>query len=249
VEVSIVKTLRFTLLLICLLLVGVAAKAQTHVTASTTIFDDEGLGYNLPVVRFGLGVEQPIGRHFEVDGFGSYAISHKAVLNNGHTVLVSVTPIVWATSWFGVTGDVRYSHLTTSAYSKGTYLPSSISGIPASLGSFIVAPGIIFRVKPAGLPSRLWIDGVIPTGRINAATGIESNRLSGVEIKWEADMYDVGPFSIRGVINPSFYHGYSQGNPVCDGTNGGSITCPRVGWTTYTIGLGVKFVFPRDKNF
>lgn len=225
-------------------------KAQTRVYGSFEAANDEGLGYNLPVVDFGGGLDQGFGNRFELDSFGAYAVAHKAVIDSGQELVISETPIFWAAHHFGVTGQIRYTHLWTSKYSKGTYLPTL--GIPASylpsLASFTYAPGVVFRATLAGIPSRLWVDYVIPTGTINAATGIESNRLSGLEGTWEASMWNMGPFTLRLTINPAYYHGYSQGDPVCDGTYGGPVTCPRASWNTYAVALGAKFVFPRDSK-
>lgn len=237
---------RFLLALCLLVSLFGTAKAQTRLTASVEAFDDRGLGYSLPVVRAGAGIEQPLGRHLEIDAFGSYASSHKAVLGNGHTLYASATPIVWLGDHVGITGRTRYTHLYTSAYSKGTFLPTAANTYKEVLGSFLIAPGVVFRGTPFGIPSRLYLDGVVPTGTINPATGIESNRLRGVEAVWEASLYDAGPVSVRFTVAPAFYHGYSQGNPQCDGTYGGPVTCQRAAWNAYTVGLGIKIVWPRD---
>ena len=225
-----------------------SAKGQTKLSGTVAAFDYRGLGYSLPVVDFGVGLDKSFGSHFEIDTFGSYEIAHKQVLGNGHEILATVIPIIWIDRTVGITGEVIYAHLYTSAYDKGTFLPESISQLAPSAESFIITPGVVFRTSPAGLPSRMWLNAIIPTGSINRTTGIESNRESGVQFTWEADMYNVGPFTMRAEIEPSYLHGYSQSNPICDGTDPGPVTCPRQGWSTYSIGLAVKFVWPRDTN-
>jgi hypothetical protein len=196
------------------------------------------LGYSFPVVPLSSGIQRQFGPHFELDAFGEYQVSHKAVLGNGHTVNLAVQPIVWLNHRVGLSGQFEYVRLTTSAYSKGTTFNQ--------LSTYSYIPGVVFAGAPFGLPSRFYLYGYIPQGGIDPKTGIESNIESGVEFSWEAHLYDFGPFSLREAITPAVQHGYNQGNPQCDGTYGSPITCPRTSWTAFSVGITFRLVFPRD---
>ena len=206
-----IRKLVAPLLLFALLLFASSAHAQTRFTSGVTMENDQGLGFSFPVVAMVAGVEQPIGSRWELDGFGGYAIARKAAVHSGHELSAGGTVILWVTPWLGVTAGDSYTQLWTSDYSKGGWR---------------YGPGLVFRAYPLRLPSRLWLSGVVPSGKIDA-NGIESNRLSGGAFTWETLFGSAGPFSIRLALSVGVYHGYDQGNPQCDGTWGGPVTCPR----------------------
>jgi len=224
--------------LLAMLIFAIAGHAQTRYTGSADVGLDQGLGFEIPTVDLIGGIERPIGRRFELDAAGTYGFTRKAADEprpNGRTAIVSVTPIIWATPWLGLTGEINCNWLFTTAYNK-----AACSHFPA--------PGVVFRARPLGLPSRLWLAGVIPSGSIDRKTGIESNRVSGVQFAWEARIGHIGPADVRLILGLGVYHGYSQGNPLCDGTDGPPVTCPRASWTTYTDDTTVRLVFPRNAD-
>jgi hypothetical protein len=114
--------------------------------------------------------------------------------------------------------------------------------------SHIPKPGVVFRAHPLHLPSRLWLDAVIPSGSIDRKTGIEANRISGVEFTWQSRMWRAVPIGTRLGFTVGVYHGYNQGNPVCDGTDPGPVTCQRSSWLTYTDVTSWTFEFGRHKE-
>ena len=196
---------------------------------------DQGLGYTIPTVEFIAGVEKPINHRFEIDGYGEYGITHKAFQStgaNGYTVVASGTPILWA-KWFGITGKTSFNHLGTHDYSKN--------------GVFFT-PGVVFRAKPLSLPSRLYLNTLIPNYGIDRKTGIEANKEIGFQFTWESRFGHFGPVDVHWLFNVNVYHGYNQGNPQCDGTDPGPVTCPRSSWLTYTTEDGITFVFGANKD-
>src|SRR5271155_3778040 len=77
-----------------------AWQVQTPTFSSTRLlFDSEigteaNLGYKLPSTAYGLSVEQPLGKRFELQSSLSYSPDKKIITGNGNSFLVSGTGIV-----------------------------------------------------------------------------------------------------------------------------------------------------------
>jgi hypothetical protein len=194
---------------------------------------DQALGYHLPVVTLTANGEIPLGNRIEIDAGSSFSSARKYNASGGLEVSMEATGIFWATRWFGLTGDFGYERLRNNLYSKG---------------GFFENPGIVFRAYPLRLPSRLWLNGIVPTGSIDKHTGIESNRETGVHFTWETLMGSLGPGNVRMSIGIGYFHGYNQGNPVCDGTYSGPVTCPRTSWNAGNVTVGIAYAFPKTRD-
>jgi len=219
------------------LLGSVGAKAQVSkgwLVESVSVENDRGLGYApLPVIEFGTTANVPLGKRWVLDVATSYDIAHKIGIANGYQLNDGGGAKFYITPWFGVTGSATYSFLKNSSYHKG---------------GFNLNPGVEFRTYPLGIPSHIDIAAFIPNGTIDRKTGIESNRISGFSVAWDAYLASAGPFDIHMTTYGGYYHGYSEGNPQCDGTDPGPVTCPRASWATGNIGTTVSFYFPRTKD-
>jgi hypothetical protein len=216
-----------TILLLCLL-ISTKVFAQRSVTTGT-VETDGGLGYTFPVVDLTQSVEFPM-KGFELDPAVTYSVAHKIGINNGYELSGNLAGDIWLTNSFGLADNVSYTRLKNSNYQKN---------------SFLIEPGVAFRNER--LQSKFTFYGLIPNGTIQ--NGIESNRVSGLQFNWQMLMGSAGPFTIRANLLTGYYHGYSQGNPECDGTYGGPITCPRESWNTGNVEVGISFVFPKQKSW
>lgn len=182
------------------------------------------LGYNLPYWNCGARVEQPIGRRFEAQFRSTFSPTSKALTGDGKTFDARGTALVWlAPDRFGLTMNVGKSWLWTSQFNKSEWL---------------YAPGVMTSFWWNGGQQRIGIDWLLPSGGFDASTGIESSRLTGPEITWEAPLYR----RVSLVTRFAAYRALEQGNQACDGSLGGPVTCKRLVAIagTYTIGIAVN---------
>ena len=184
-----------------------------------------GLGFTPPHSAFGSSIEVPLSQRFEVQAAIRFSPDPKLITNDGRALVASTIGIVWVNRYFGVTGQASYSHLWTDEFNKTAWLP---------------APGVAFRLKFLGNPTRMYLDYVIPTGSIDGH-GIESSRLQGPEYYVESRLASVGPMTIRFGLKWNVYHFLEQGNSQCDGTLGGTATCSRTGHTTAVTAVTLRF--------
>ena len=194
---------------------------------------DGGLGYKFPVITTTQNLQVYLGDRWELNANFSYDYAHKIGLNSGHETAEGGGLIFWVTPWFGLNPTFDYATLTTSAYHKSAWEPD---------------PGIVFRAKPLGLPSRIYVVGSFPVGpKIDASTGIENENESSVQASWLARMGSPGPFDVWLGFGWGVFHGHEQGNPQCDGTYGPT-TCARTPWTTGNATLTLSFEFPKTRD-
>ena len=175
----------------------------------------EGLGFQFPHLALGARIEKPVTPRFEIDAETIYSPDHKTGLGAGHQVTAEADGIYWTTHRMGVSGGYEHNWLVTSEYRKSVTIP---------------AAGIVLRGND-GLPWRLYINWLIPSGQYDPETGIEPSRLTGPDFLYEFQLYE----HLRFGLLLGIYHGYEQGNPVCDGTapNPQHLPpCPRTGYTT-----------------
>lgn len=189
-----------------------------------------GLGYKLPHTAFGVSMEKPVSRRLELQADTRYSPDRKLITNDGQGLVVSARAIFWANHYFGLTGGTDYSRLWTSQFNKAARHPS---------------PGVVFRLRFLGSPTRMYLDYVVPNGTIDAR-GIESSRIQGPEYYVESRMASMGPVTMRFGLKWDVYHFLDQGDPLCDGTFGGSVTCRRTGYTTGTAALTLRFEWVKN---
>jgi len=200
--------------------------SSTRWLIDTQIGTASGLGYRLPYIDFGFGVERPIGSRFEVQWRVAWSPTPKEATGDGKSLLLRATAIYW-TRRLGFTANVRNSWLWTSQFDKHDVR---------------YAPGVVTRFHWLDSGQRLYVDYLIPTGGYNQKNGIESSRLTGPEITWEAQISDY----VRVTAHYGIYHYLTQGNPLCDGSLPGPVTCPRTGGWTGTATTGLRVTWPKS---
>ena len=190
---------------------------------------ESGLGYKLPFIKFGGGVEIPLGQRFEAQAFAHYSPTAKEGQAWSRTLQVRGTGIVWVTPNLGATGTLERSWLWSETYSKAAWYPQV---------------GVVWRGTWLDTNLRVYGRYTLPTGGYDAKLGIEAPQLQGPGIRAEAEMLSW----LRIYTELDVFHGLRQGNPVCDGTLGdgsqvGIASCGRSGyWTGRTV-TGVQFIF------
>ena len=189
-----------------------------------------GLGFKPPHTAFGSSIERPLSQRLEVQGSVRFSPDPKLITNDGRALVASARGIVWANRYFGVTGEASYSRLWTDQFDKTAWLP---------------APGVVFRLNFLGNPTRMYLDYLVPTGSIDNH-GIESSRLQGPEYYVESRLASMGPMTMRFGLKWNVYHFLEQGNPQCDGTFGGSVTCHRAGHTTAVTAVTLRFEWAKN---
>jgi hypothetical protein len=227
--------IRMLLMVLVMLTVPKPASAQVvHWTGNVTFEVDGGLGYHLPVVDFTQKLEVTLNPRVVIDANASYSYAHKLVLNNGYELSQGGGAIFFIKPWFGINPTFEHTLLATSAYRKDNWT---------------LSPGVVFRAYPIGIPSRITLNGIIPSGRkIDPVTGIENNEESGVRFGWTAYMGSPGPVDSYMAFGMGFFHGYDQGNPICDGTYGPATCGHRTSWLTGNATFSFEFRFPKVKD-
>ena len=143
-------------------------------------------------------MERPLSERLEAQAAIKFSPDPKLITDNGRSLVASARAIVWANRYFGATGEASYSRLWTSQFNKTAWLP---------------APGIVFRLKFLGNPTRMYLDYLIPTGSIDTH-GIESSRLKGPEYYAESRLASMGPVTMRLGFKLNAYHFFRTGKPA-----------------------------------
>jgi hypothetical protein len=167
---------------------------QTRWLFDSEIGSEETLGFKLPHLAFGASFEQPVGKHFELQGGVSYS-PDKKVNNGGQSFSTDALVIGWVRNGLGILGKVHSTNLWTPQYDKHAITPSF---------------GSVFRVHEFGFAGRLYLDYVLPTGCTHCQ--IQGSRLQGVEAFNELKLWP----HVRTGIKFGFYTFLEQGNPLSD---------------------------------
>ncbi|MBZ5637852.1 MAG: hypothetical protein LAO51_03745 [Acidobacteriia bacterium] len=205
---------------------------RTRLLVDSELGTYAGLGYKLPHTAFGTSIEHPFSLRLEAQGAIEFSADRKLSTNDGHSVVTSGKAIFWANRYFGITAGASYSRLWTSQFDKAAWHP---------------APGVVFRLRFLGSPTRMYLDYVVPTGSIDKH-GIESSRLQGLEYFVESRVASVGPMTMRFGLKWDVYHLLEQGNPQCDGSLGGLVTCRRKSDTTGAAALTLRFEWLKNAS-
>jgi hypothetical protein len=208
-----------------------AVKApSTKILLNTETGSYAGLGYADPHLAAGVGIEQKIQRHLELQGGISFSPDHKQDSKTGHEMTTGSSVIYWATPRFGIIGGVRHSNLWTARYAKSA---NEIAG------------GIAFKAYAFGTPGRYYFQYVTQIGKdYDAKTGIEGNHLKCGELYAEYRMANLGPTTLRFGPRVDVCHGLTQGNPLQDGTLGPA-TAPRGSFFSGAVAVVFKFELGR----
>lgn len=200
---------------------AITVQAQTKVVAIAEIGDARTFGYSFPDMSIGVQVEQPVLNHFEMQGTAGWSPTNKRAIGNGNSGFAKVSGIAWLHKNIGFIAGLRYGHLWTSLYHKGGMIGS---------GGFVLR---IYDddIRLYAIHTRQLFEGI-------DKQGIETSNTRGLEVTPEIKFgrYRVG---FRYVL----VKGLSQGNPQCDGTFVGPITCPRDPWLALSNGVRLGFEF------
>jgi hypothetical protein len=157
---------------------------------------DSGLGFKLPHLALGATFERPVGKRLELQGELSYSADKKYITNDGNSIKMASTLIVWATQWVGISTEVTKTYLWTSQFNKSALGP---------------AFGVVIRDHFEGAPGRLYLYYLLPTGcQWGPTCPLQSNRLLGPQGSWE---HRVSP-RLRFGFSMGVYRILNQSNPL-----------------------------------
>jgi hypothetical protein len=214
-----------------LLLGSLAAHAQ-----GTRILIGPSGGDSYDNYQFGVsgGIEQPIGKHLELDFTYRYSPVEKHVaLGSGHANLVYGGAYIWLTDHIGLTGRVESSGYAVTRVSKR---------------ADYVFGGLAYRAKVGGLPARFTLSYTQQFENGVSTTGLETPHLKGLDFGFSVRLGCKGAVCFRESSDFQFGHVLTQGNPVCDGSYGKAITCPRTGAFGGGTIATFAFEFPRPRG-
>lgn len=176
------------------------------------------------------GVEIPIHR-FEIDARNEFSpYENHTGLGTGTAELLRGTGILWARS-VGLAGNYEYNEYTTSIHK----------------GMRKVFAGVILRKSLDGVPSRFEFDYVRQVQN-HLVGGTESAYLQGGRFAMTTRMGCTGSVCSRLAWEMQGGRVFLQGNPICDGTFSGPVTCARQ--SAISGGVKASFVieFPRNRG-
>jgi hypothetical protein len=218
------------LALILALFIPTFSHAQTRVlvgVAGAQEFDNSSVGVLV-------GVEIPFAKHYELDLKDTFSPfeSHVA-LGGGRANLASVGGNIWFTPSLGLTGRVEDSSYNVTKISKD--------------GDYAFG-GIIYRGIVGGLPARFALSYIREFNNGVSPTGLETPQLQGGDFGFTVRFGCIGAVCIRNSEDFVFGRVLTQGNPLCDGANGGPVTCQRGPALGGGVNVSVLLEFPRHRG-
>lgn len=158
---------------------------------------ETSLGYKFPSTDFGPAIEIPAGKRFEFQGGAAYSPDRKEITNDGQSLKLSASGIVFATERLGLVGTLERSWLWTSQFNEHSWYPGA---------------GIVLRNDYWG-PGRLYLTYLFPTGCVWAIPAnpctLQSKRLQGPELEQQVRSSSHIRWGFRGGV----YHFCDQANP------------------------------------
>lgn len=183
--------------------------------------------------------ELPIRRHFEVDLLDNFQPwEYHTALGSGYANLARANGIIWLNPTVGLLGAVEYSGYSVTTVQKGQYYAYG---------------GPVFRLYVFGVPSRLEFDYINEFKNGISDTGVETGHLQGFRLALTGRVGCEGAVCFRLSEEVDAGHNLTQGNPICDGSDGngsqaGLLPCPRSsdfgGGATVTFSME----FPRHRG-
>ena len=148
-----------------------AQQPQTRWGVTTTVGTESGLGYHLPYVDLGAGVEHAIRDRMEVQASANYSPTHKYITNDGNSVHLGGRALLWVNDTFALTAGDGETWLRTSQFDKANNFPQF---------------GVAARLWWLGFPSRFYAAYLVPEGKRPTDGSLQSNRLQGISTAIEA---------------------------------------------------------------
>jgi hypothetical protein len=182
-----------------------------------------------------LGIlEQPLGKRLEIhltEGYSFY--ENKPGYGKGVANVFRVGTTIWLNDRIGLNASGEESGYTLNSLSKG---------------AIYAWAGPVFRIYMFKSPSRLQLGYVTELDNGLTPTGLETSHLKAGLIAISTRVGCSGPFCFR--INYDFTAGtvLDQGNPVCDGSRPGPVTCPRSMSGSGGFKASFTLEFPRPRG-
>lgn len=217
--------------LFVLMCLAPTAKSQTRVLVGASGGESFGNG-SIGVMG---AVEVPITKHFEFDLKDVFSpVESHVALGHGTANIVGGGGIVWATKNMGFAGSAEYSTYNVTQVSKG---------------GLYVYGGPVWRVRVLDFPGRFEVDYLreLHNGITN---GVETSHMQGVAVSLDLRLGCAGAVCFRMKEQFAIGRVLTQGNPVCDGTDGpiaAVLSCPRRGATGGSMMVTFGVEFPRRK--
>lgn len=179
-----------------------------------------------------VAVEWPVNRHLELDVRDEFdPLEEHIALGTGWANQVQGGGIVWLSRSIGANGYVEHSQYHVSISKHAEY----------------AAGGIVVRHAYSGMPVRFTFNYLQQWNNGIDAGGTESSHLRAGQFNLDMRVDHTGPVSYRVAFDFKVGHVLTQSNPFCDGSYGGSITCPRGGASSGAFSGTVSVEWPRRR--
>lgn len=194
-----------------------------------------GQTYDNSFIGPSLRIEVPFAKHYEFQLQDSFEpLEAHTALGEGHANQARFTGIAWFTPTWGFEAATEFSNYSVTEVSKGAYY---------ALG------GPVARLSLYGYPVRLHLGVIRQIGNGVTPEGIESSHVYGGEMSLDARVGCAAWGCVRIGEELSIGHILTQGNPVCDGSRPGPVTCPRGSGVGGGMTASIRLEFPKVKNY
>lgn len=180
------------------------------------------------------GIEVPFLNHFEFDLQDAFApVEQHVALGHGRANLAMASGIGWFSNQWGITGSVEDSAYDVTAVTKDADY--------ALLGA-------IWRRTVGGYPARFTFQYLRQFNNGITPSGLESSHMQGADFGMMVRVGCAGAVCFRFNEDVNIGQVWTQGNPQCDGSFGGPVTCQR--GKALGGGFDVAFLveFPRPRG-
>lgn len=180
-------------------------------------------------------VEIPLGSRFEIQGDGQISpYLGKESLGSGWGYKYGLTGRWWFTPSWSIDGEAEGSQYAVTATSKTEYFSQF---------------GFSHRQLWFGVPTRFGFHYVREFANGLLPNGDETNHLNGGSVTIDSRFGCTWKMCIRLYTEIQGGAVENQGNPVCDGSLGGPITCRRTWSDGGGASMTLYFEFPRRNEF
>lgn len=235
------KILSFALVLAGAFLFTPTARGQARILLGATggdvysnVFGGAAARAELPIgSRFEIDADGQISPHFDVN---SYEISllHKVGLGSGNGYSYGVTGRWWFTPYWSLDGQVEASEYSVTKTSKKEYFSEF---------------GFSHRTLWFGGATRFGFHYVREFANGIMANGDETNFLNGGSVTIDTRVGCTWKLCFRLFTDVQAGRVLNQGNPTCDGTSSGAITCPRSSTVAGGASVSLYLEFPRRQEW
>lgn len=220
----------FLLAFIFAALFALPAHAQTRFLVGA----DGGDSFNNYFLGIRASLEAPLGKHFEADESVSFfPIENKPSYGKGVSYSLEPGATVWANTTSGFEGSFHHTGYTVTTVKKTE--------------DFVFA-GYVYKHTMVGFPTRFHFDYVREVNDGISSNGTEMNHLQGGAFSFDSRIGCFRFACVRDQTTLLAGRVLDQGNPVCDGTYTGKITCPRNSNLSGGFEMTFMFEIPRPKN-